>query len=29
VPVSTDAKIAISTTLAKDGKTVQARFVLK
>ena len=28
-PLSKDAKIAISTTLAKDGKPVQARFVVK
>lgn len=28
-PLSKDAKIAVSTTLAKDGKPVQARFVVK
>ena len=28
-PLAKDAKIAISTTLAKDGKPVQARFVVK
>ncbi len=28
-PVSKDAKVVISTTLAKDGKPVQARFVVK
>lgn len=29
VPLAKDAKIAVSTTLAKDGKPVQARFVVK
>ncbi len=28
-PLAKDAKIAISTTLARDGKPVQARFVVK
>jgi hypothetical protein len=28
-PLSKDAKIAVSTPLAKDGKPVQARFVVK
>jgi hypothetical protein len=28
-PLAKDAKIAISTTLAKDGKPAQARFVVK
>ncbi len=28
-PLAKDAKIAVSTTLAKDGKPVQARFVVK
>ncbi len=28
-PLGADAKIAVSTTLARDGKPVQARFVVK
>jgi hypothetical protein len=28
-PLTKDAKIAVSTTLTKDGKPVQARFVMK